>query len=132
MGDKLFHQLHQQRGKRDCGVACLATLLGRSYEEVLLATFTVSPNVLKKGIYASDLAKVAQTFKTELKRRPAPVDLDDRTGILEVAMKSGREHFVFLVNGLVFDPEEPGQAWDANTYVKHHKAVVQGLTEEVE
>lgn len=132
MADKLFHQLHQQRGKRDCGVACLATLLGRSYEEVLLATFTISPNVLKKGIYSSDLQKIAATFKTELKRRPAPVDLDDRTGILEVKLKSGREHFVFLANGLVFDPEELGQAWDVNTYVKHHKAVVQGLTEEVD
>lgn len=132
MADKLFHQIHPQRGKRDCGVATLATLLGRSYEEVLVAAASMSPNVLKKGLYASDLARIALSLGSSLKRRVGQIDLDETTGILEVKLKNGREHFVFLANGLVFDPQEPGQAWDAYTYVRHFKAEVQGLSEEVE
>lgn len=135
MSEKLFHQIHHQRGKHDCGVACLATLLGRSYEEVLVAAAKVSPNVLKKGLYANDLAKIAASLGSELKRNVGQIDLDEKTGILEIKIKNRkhhREHFAFLVNGLVFDPEEQGQIWDAYIYVRHFKAEVQGLTEEVE
>lgn len=130
MAAKLFHQLHPQRTKRDCGVACLATLLGRSYEEVLLEAASVSPNVLRKGLYASDLSKIALRFGVELRRRTSS-DLEDRTGILEVSVKK-REHLVFLVNGLVFDPEEGMQLWEIDVYLRHFKAVVQGLNEEVD
>lgn len=133
MSDKLFYQIHQQRGRKDCGVATLATLLGRSYEEVLVAAASVSPNVLKKGLYASDLAKIAQGLGSRLLRLTGTIDLDEETGILEVQIKKDkREHLVFLMNGIVFDPEEVGQAWDAYTYVRHFKAKVQGLSKEVE
>lgn len=132
MAAKLFFQLHQQRGKRDCGVATLATLLGRTYEEVLIVAAMLSPNVLKKGLYATDLHRIADSLGSTLKRRVGSMDLEEKTGILEVKFKSKREHFVFLVNGLVFDLEDPLQAWDVSTYLKHHKAVVQGLNEEEE
>lgn len=131
MAEKLFFQIHPQRSKRDCGVATLATLLGRSYEDVLLAAAKISPNVLKKGLYSSDLARIAESLDSKLKRHVGQIDLDDKTGILEIKLKNGREHFVFLVNGLVYDPQEINQLWDAYTYIRHHKASIQGLSEEI-
>ncbi len=132
MSEKLFHQLHQQRGKRDCGVATLATLIGRSYEETLLAAVSVSPNVWKKGLYSSDLIRIAAMFQTEIIRRTT-VDVEEHSGILELKFPSKREHFVLLLNGLIFDPQEPaGQVWDADTYCKKFRAEICGLLQEVE
>lgn len=132
MAEKLFYQIHHQRGKRDCGVATLATLIGRTYEEVLMVAGDISPNVLKKGLFASDLAKIANEFQSTIVRKVGHIDLDEDTGILELKFPNRREHYVFLMNGLIFDPQEPGQVWDAYTYVRKSRAKVQGLSKEVE
>ena len=104
MGDKLFHQLHRQRTKRDCGVATLATLIGRSYEEVLIAAVSISPNVLKKGLFSTDLQRIASMFEIVLIRRTGEFDIDEHNGILELCFPNKREHLVVLMNGLIFDP----------------------------
>lgn len=130
MSDRSVFRITNQRGKHDCGVATLATLLGRSYEDTLLAAGRLSPKVLKTGLYSSDLIRIAAEFGSTLVRRVQRIDLDEHTGILGLEYPSKRLHFVFLTNGLVFDPQEDNVAWDAYTFVKREKVKVIDLMEE--
>lgn len=129
---KDLFRIINMRGKHDCGVATLATLLGRTYEEILLSAGRISPRVLKMGLYDSDLVKIAADFNTLLVRRVQKIDLDEHTGILGLRYPTKREHFVFLTNGLVFDPQDENVVWDAYLFVKKFKVKVVGLLEEVE
>lgn len=125
-----------QRGKYDCGVAVLAAFLNHTYEEVLVEACRVSPSVLKTGLYSTQMIEVAAALGHTLKRRRRNIDLDESAGILELRKrtldKNGQplEHVVLLTNGLVFDPQEEGNVWDADIYVKVEKAKVLGLLEE--
>lgn len=130
MGEKALFRVTNMRGKHDCGVATLAMLLGRTYEEVLLVAGRISPNVLKKGLYSSDLVKIAGEFGSKLSRTTTPIDLEESTGILGLRFPTEREHFTFLTNGLMFDPQDENVVWDAILYVKKHKVVVVDLLEE--
>lgn len=129
---KALFRIINMRGKNDCGVATLATLLGRTYEEILISAGRISPNVLKKGLYGSDLVKIAAEFNISLVRRVQKIDLDEHSGILGLRYPTKREHFVFLTNGLVFDPQDENVVWDAYLYVKKFKVKVLDLLEEAE
>lgn len=132
MAEKALFRIINQRGKADCGVATLATLLSRTYEEVLLVAGRISPNVLRKGLFTSDLIRIAWEFDTALERKVQKIDLDEVTGVLGVRYPSKREHFVFITKGLVFDPQDENIVWDAFLYVKKFKIKVVDLLEEVE
>ena len=123
-------QIHRQRGRKDCGVATLATLLGRTYEEVLVVAGRIAPTVLRKGLYSSDLVRIAAEFDVLLTRRVQKIDLEDHTGILGLEYSRKRFHAVFLTHGLIFDPQEDYIAWDAETFVKREKARIYDLLEE--
>lgn len=130
--NKGLFRIINQRGKHDCGVAALATLLGRTYEEILISAGRISPNVLKKGLYSSDLVRIAAEFNTSLSRKVQKIDLDEHSGILGLRYPTKREHFVYLTNGLVFDPQDENVVWDAYLYVKKFKIKVVDLLEEAE
>lgn len=123
-------QLVYQHGKADCGVAALATLLQEPYEDVLISAGQFNPRVLKNGLYGNDLIRIAMEFGVTLHRRTRHIDLDDHIGILGLKFPKGAEHWVYLSNGLIFDPDEKGKIWDAYEFVKSFRGKVTELLEE--
>lgn len=119
-----------QRTRWDCGVACLASYLCQPYEEVLRVASTTIKGI-EHGLTAKEMIRVAKKFDVELRRRVRGIDLDESQGILGFRIGQGG-HVVVLSNGLIFDPDESGMVWDAETYVRHYKKIkVDDLLEEV-
>lgn len=127
MSEKTVFKLHSQRGKHDCGIATLATLLGRTYEEVLLKSGTVSPKLLKLGLSATELFRIAELFDATLVRHTGAIDLDESSGILGIVYPDTWGHWVWLTNGLIFCPKDNNIVWDAYSYVKKFKVKVTEL-----
>jgi hypothetical protein len=76
------------------------------------------------------LVRIAAEFGVELKRRTQRIDLDEHTGIVGLSFPKGAEHWVFVANGLLFDPDENGNVWDSYTYVRSYKGKISELLEE--
>jgi Peptidase C39 family len=100
--------LVRQRTDGDCGVAALATLLSRPYEEVQAAAASIDR--VKRGLCGMrvrDLAQVARQFGFELEWRRR-YELDDDAGLLVVrGPHTARDgHAVAAYGGFVFDPLE--------------------------
>lgn len=111
-------QITPQQHSNDCTVACLATLLGEDYEDVLQA---FRHNVGARGATTRQILDAAKHLKHTL-RLVRLVKLDTMTGI--VAFRSSRwktDHVVVLKNELVFDPND-ATLWEADDYARHHKA----------
>lgn len=112
-----------QRHKTDCSVACLAMLLGVSYEEALLAMRV--PQVLTRGVQMSHVRCAATRLGHHL-RFQRQYDLDTDTGILGVrSPKWPNEHLVVLKDGLIFDTD--ASVWDWDVYLKIYKATALSL-----
>lgn len=111
-----------QRTKWDCGIACLASFLCQPYEEVLRVAARMSK--IEDGLFSEEMIRIAREFDTKLRRRTRKIDLEEHEGILGLQNldKSGG-HSVVLASGLIFDPEERGMVWDAETFVNHFKKV---------
>lgn len=120
-----------QRTKWDCGVACLASFLCQPYEEVLRVAVQEVKDV-REGLLAKEHIAIARAFDVRLKRRTRRIDLEEHEGILGLQnVDESGAHSVVLASGLIFDPEEKGMVWDAETYIKHFKKVkVYDLLEE--
>lgn len=75
-----------QRHDNDCGVACLAMLLGVSYENALVAVAQVEPDVCAKGMWLKHLKAAAALlgYRLSMRRR---FDLEADTGILNLSSK---------------------------------------------
>lgn len=121
-----------QRTKWDCGIACLASFLCQPYEEVFrIAAQQVKD--IREGMFAKDHIEIARAFDVTLKRRLRRIDLEEHEGILGLVNidDESKGHSVVLASGLIFDPEEKGMVWDAETFIKHFKRVrVYDLLEE--
>jgi hypothetical protein len=107
-----------QRHMNDCAVACLAMLLGLSYEEVLVA---FRHNVIVQGAKTRHIQHAAKRLGHRLRwQRYYSVDEGD-TGLL--AMDSDRwrmHHLAVLKDGLIFDTD--ASVWDQDVYLATHKA----------
>jgi hypothetical protein len=127
----VFH-IVLQKTDWDCGIAALASLIGQQYAEVLRVAASKYP--VERGLFSQEIINVAEAFDVELKRRMRKIDLEDHTGILGVKFPHhvNTTHAVLLANGMVFDPDEDGTIWDAETYIAVKKATVLDLLEEVE
>ncbi len=119
-----------QRGKCDCTIAVLASLTSRTYEEVLVQAVLLNPEILKQGLHSTQVMEIAKIFGVTLKRRTKRIDVEEMSGILELRRPDGTEHVVLLTNGLLFDPVESGNVWDADIYFKTGKTKIIGLLEE--
>lgn len=116
-----------QRHENDCGVACLAMLLGVSYENALVAIAQTEPNVCARGLYFRDLTAAAKRLGYRLTRRKQ-FDIEADTGILNLSSHRWRyEHLVILREGLILETD--GTLWEAAVYLAHHKATSGTLLE---
>jgi hypothetical protein len=102
--------------------------LNLPYEEVLVVAARIQPRVLKNGLYTVEAILIADAFGRTLNKK-LKVDLEEDTGILMIKMPGG-EHAVYLNSGLIFAPEDGGEIWDAETYLRACKAKVLHLLEE--
>jgi len=128
-------QLIAQRRAFDCGVACVAMLCHVDYADVFFIAATVAGKKFREGLTVEQLAKVAARLKRPLVRvNHKRVDLDEHVGVLGIlwpgpSWKTG--HWVVLRRGTIIDPEKAA-VWDADEYMKVHKARPGTLLEERE
>lgn len=93
-----------QRHVADCGAATLAMLLGVTYEEVLIPLGFEVPNILRRGVWFTELQRAALTLgATLVLKRTCDLELDE--GILQVKFRRGANHVVLLRQGLIFDTD---------------------------
>lgn len=97
-----FTTIVPQRGHGDCGIAALATFLGRSYEDVFEATIGIAPSPHHRGLWMSQIMRVAATFGVTLRRR-RKFNIDEDTGIIGIR----RDHVGVLREGIVIDSDGP-------------------------
>lgn len=116
-----------QRTTSDCGIAVLAMLLGREYEEVLMAAAGVVPTVLTSGVTWRHLRSIARKlgFKTTIKKA-RNVSATDDIGALCVQSPNWKlSHLVVLKEGLIVDTD--GCIYDADVYLSVNKARASSL-----
>ena len=114
-------RLVKQNGyHRDCGVACLATLFGVTYDESLVACSHVAPDVLELGMTWAQIRRAAERLGADTKMLPrGRYDIEDATGLLNVKSRAV-EHVVFLWAGRVL--EGNGELWlDPDDYFRQYK-----------
>lgn len=113
-----FLQVQVQRHKMDCSVACLAMLLGKSYEEALLA---FDYNVMREGATIRQVKVAAKYLGTKLAWSRKLGDLETDTGILCVrSLKWPSDHLVVLKEGLIVDTD--ASIWDYDVYLAAYEA----------
>jgi ABC-type bacteriocin/lantibiotic exporter with double-glycine peptidase domain len=113
-----FLSIVVQRHKSDCSVACLAMLLGLSYEEVLVA---FRHNVIAKGATTRQILGAASRLGRPL-RWTRKVDLEADTGLLALDSKKWpQQHLVVLKDELIVDSD--ATVWDADVYLAAYEAV---------
>lgn len=117
-----------QRGEHaDCAIATLASYLGVSYEEALLAANAATRNdVLRTGLHGSDMVRAAKRLGVTLKSTQWDrVDQDDDTGILFVMARihgqTYEEHCVIFHQGSIIDLRD-GTLWASDVYYRHFAA----------
>ncbi len=113
-----FLSVIPQRHKTDCSVACLAMLLGVSYEKALLALKV--ERVLTHGVMVRHVLQAAKRLGQPLKFR-RKFDLETDTGILGVrSEKWPMEHLVVLKDGFIVDTD--ATVWEADVYISAYQA----------
>ena len=115
-----FLSVIPQRHAMDCGVCCLAMLLGVSYETALIATRM--PSAMTTGMTTAQIKATAKRLGKPLKTKRT-FDLDSDTGILCVRSATkwgGLEHVVVLKDGLIVDTD--ASLWDADVFLAAYDA----------
>jgi ABC-type bacteriocin/lantibiotic exporter with double-glycine peptidase domain len=108
-----------QRHRADCGCACLAMLLGISYEDALLALGGEAPKILRDGIWLTELQRGALRLGVPLKvKRRWDVEADE--GIAQIRTRADAHHVVVLRAGLFFDTDF--SIWYPDDYLRAKKA----------
>lgn len=98
-----------QRGSTDCGIACVAMLLGVSYETALIA-FKKEP---VRGVKTREIHAAARRLGRRL-HWSRKFDLETDTGLLAVRFAS-TEHLVVLKEGLIVDTD--ATIWEQDVYL---------------
>ncbi len=111
-------KLVAQKHDNDCGVAALASITGKSYEDVFYA---FGAPVHKTGVEMGDIVAAAAKLgiRMRLKRR---IRLDEDTGILGVKTpnRTSKGHVVVLEEGRIYDTDLT--VWDAEDFLKAEDA----------
>lgn len=110
----------------DCGIAAIAMLLGKSYEEVSNAAVKLFPRPHKAGLWTSEMLRLARALKRTLVRVPVARLEDDTTGILIVRQRDGTSHAVVSFQGVIVDPAS-GMLFDRDTYLSTTKYRLRAL-----
>lgn len=110
-----------QRHLADCVAAVTSMFLRVSYEEALLALSKESPELIRKGVWFTELQRAARQMGVPLKlKRRWDVNFHD--GIVHVRFARGGNHVVLLRAGLFWDTNF--EAWYPEDYLKAKKAKV--------
>ncbi len=118
-------KLEFQRGE-DCGIACIASITGYRYEDVLATASRKKPVGCfphETGLYLSEIGRIAAQLGCPLKKK-RKCNFEKDEGILSVDWKSGSRycnHVVVVVKGLIFDLSDLS-VWVPEDYKKSHKA----------
>lgn len=107
-----------QRHPADCGPAALAMYLGVSYEDVLLAIGSDVTDLLRRGMWFTELTRAAAKFGVTLKRK-VQWDADVDEGIAQIRFRSGPHHVVLLRAGLFFDTDFT--VWEPSDLLKEKR-----------
>lgn len=110
------------RHRGDCAVSCLASLLRRPYEEILVTAAQHIPRVLVAGLSNDQIVAVAGRFGIRLEERTGDeINYEGSTGILGVRFKGDKynEHAVILSHGIIFDPDG-GEVWLARSWLDRY------------
>lgn len=119
-----------QHTKGDCALAALAMLLHVSYEDVLATAAQIVTRPHERGLYLTEIERVASQLGHRLKRTRS-YSLDDDTGILGVRNKE-YQHVVVIRDGILADPVD-GEVWfDPAAYIAAIGAVHGPLLKYVE
>ena len=106
-----------QKDGADCCVAALASLSGKPYRQVSDAAVKVVKRVHKRGLWTSELLRIARTIgyplqNIRLRGQPPP---EDGTGLLTISRPEG-SHCVLLYEGIVVNPSD-GLLWSVDAYL---------------
>lgn len=117
-------KLEMQRGQ-DCGLACIASITGYRYEDVLAEASRKEPVGCfphENGLYLSDMIRIAKRLGCSLKKKQT-CNFSKDEGILAVGTRNKRftHHVVVVVKGLVFDCSDM-TVWEPEEYKKANKA----------
>ncbi len=115
-----------QKDIADCGIACLAMVLGVPY---VLAS-TIAREVTKKphstGLGTRQMLSIARKLGYAMECiKAADVNVDEDTGILFVGFASS-EHATVLFQGVLVNPAD-GLLYDPSTYLTSNKGRVLGM-----
>jgi hypothetical protein len=114
-------RLERQRAEGDCAIACLASITGRSYEDVLIeAAKEKGRSPHEEGLYLSAIIRVAERLGYPV-RNKRPVNLVKDKGIVSVHYCAGHEHVLILMAGLIFETFDC-TVWLPEEYQKEHRA----------
>lgn len=111
-----------QRTKRDCSVACLASITGQSYEKTLMA---FRHPVYDQGASSRQILDAARRMGVEPKWS-RKYDLENDQGMLAVRSElfQGDDHLVLLISGHIIDLDDPASLWEADDYLEAFQARV--------
>lgn len=125
MTEPVFIELAIQRESGDCTVACLLMLIGKSYQEVIVAA---PPRAHKVGMTCRAMIETAKKLGVTLRMRRG-FDIHEDTGILTlnpVPLKNPGgitrdEHVVLLLKGMVYDAYNGRMWFGADTFLRHER-----------
>jgi len=120
-----------QRGKFDCGVACICSLFHLDYADVFYAATQISSGGIRGGLTGKELIAVSAHFRRTLKRvNYRRVDLEDHDGILGIT-GHGWGHWVLLRPRTILEVDPAAyRVWDPADYLKYHHARIGDLLTE--
>lgn len=127
-----------QRTDGDCGIAAVATLIERTYEDTYVEAAKVDAKRGLNGIHLAALMTIGEAMGVELRLRPALgpkrnrkrttiMAWDDDEGLLVVTWargsrhKVGVSHLVVLAHGVIADPAD-GVILPPDEYLAREKA----------
>jgi hypothetical protein len=120
MTEPVVIEPQMQKDIWDCGVACLAMLLGRSYQEVRACIRFKAP----AGMSVYEIRRVAKTLGHPLVFSKI-VDHED-IGIL-ILEREDDAHVVLFAKGTLYNPAQ-GEWWtDVDSYLKRSNYRIVGL-----
>lgn len=112
----------QSRLHGDCMVCSFAMMFAISYEEALVLIVRVQPKVLKEGVTAAQLRRVAKSAGVvlrELQQFDCTED-SEQAGILIVESRATNDmHATYFRFGLIFDGSTEC-VWEIDTYLAVH------------
>ncbi len=116
----------QRDGHGDCAISALASLLGKSYEQVLVAAARSTKGDVLKGLNDDEFEATAKCLKAPVRKVAwEKVDEDEAVGLVEMQGRFNGEkyehHLALLVEGRVVDLRD-GTWRSTEAYFTHYAA----------